>query len=64
MDYVYYLSPHQLTTHVNSSIVNGDMVWRVSKFQSVYNELQCYVEATSPCTNLLKFCLLIFQHYG
>ena len=37
-------------------IVNGDMVWKLGKFESVYNELRCYVESASPCTNLLKFC--------
>ena len=47
-----------------STIVNGDMVWKLGKFQSVYNELRYYVESASPCTNLLKFCLLIFQQYG
>ena len=41
------------------AIVNGDMVWKLGKFQSVYNELRYYVESASPFTNLLKFCLLI-----
>ena len=40
------------------------MVWKLGKFQSVYNELRYYVESASPCTNLLKFCRLIFQQYG
>ena len=43
------------------SIVNSDMVWKLGELQSVYNELSFYVELASPCTNLLKFCLLIFQ---
>ena len=45
-------------------IVNRDMVWKLGELQSVYNELGFYVESASPCTNLLKFCLLIFQQYG
>ena len=42
-----------------SHIVNPDMVWKPGELQSVYNELRFYVELASPCTNLLKFCLLI-----
>ena len=34
------------------------------ELQSVYHELQFNVETASPCTNLLKFCWLIFQQYG
>ena len=44
-----------------SFIVNPDVVWKPGELQSVYNELSFYVELASPCTNLLKFCLLIFQ---
>ena len=40
------------------------MVWKLGEHQSVYNELQFNVETASPCTNLLKFCGLIFQQYG
>ena len=43
-------------------IVNPDMVWKPGELQSVYNELSFCVELASPCTNLLKFCLLIFQY--
>ena len=43
------------------TIVNPDMVWKPGELQSVYNELSFYVELASPCRNLLKFCLLIFQ---
>ena len=46
------------------NIVNGDMVWKLGQFQSVNNELRCYVESASPCTNLLKFCRSILQQYG
>ena len=56
------------TSYITMCIVlkhqDGDMVWKLSEFQSVYNELQCYAESTSPCTNLMKFCLLIFHQYG
>ena len=45
-------------------IVNPDMVWKPGGLQSVYNELSFYVELGSSCTNLLKFCSLIFQKYG
>ena len=45
-------------------IVNRDMVWKLGKLQSAYNELQFNVETASPCTNLLKFCWLIFQQHG
>ena len=38
------------------------MVWKPGELQSVYNELSFHVELASPCTNLLKFCLLIFQY--
>ena len=44
-------------------MVNPDIVWKLSELQSVYNELRFYVELASPRTNLLKFCLLIFQLY-
>ena len=46
------------------NIVNRDMVWKLGKLQSAYNELQFNVETASPCTNLLKFCWLIFQQHG
>ena len=46
-----------------SNIVTRDMVWKLGELQSVYNELQFNVETASPCTNLLKFCWLIFQQY-
>ena len=39
-------------------MVNSDMVWKLGELQSVYNEIRFYVESASPCTNLLKFCLL------
>ena len=53
-----------LSKSVSHIIVNRDMVWKLGKFQRVYNEIQCYVESASPCTNLLKFWQLIFQQYG
>ena len=43
------------------TIVNPDMEWKPGELQSVYNELSFHVELASPCTNLLKFCLLMFQ---
>ena len=48
-------------TEFDGSIVNPDMVWKPGELQSVYNELSFYVELASPCTNLLKFYVLIFQ---
>ena len=50
-----------LSSHRYEIIVNPDMVWKPGELQSVYNELSFYVELASPRTNLLKFCLLIFQ---
>ena len=44
-----------------SFIVNPDMVGKPGKLQSVYNELRFYAELASPCTNLLKLCLPLFQ---
>ena len=39
------------------SIVNRDMVWKLSKLQSVYNEPSSFnVEMASLCTNFLNFC--------
>ena len=46
---------------VRGTIVNADMVWKFGELQNVYNELSFYVELASPRTNLLKFCLSIFQ---
>ena len=45
-------------------IVNRDMVWKLGEVQSVYDELRFSVKTDSPCRNLLKFCILIFQQYG
>ena len=59
-----YLPSKAFTATVDVTIVNGDVVWKLGKFQSVYNELRCYVESASPCTNLLKFWQLIIQQYG
>ena len=49
---------------VSLFIVTRDMVWKLGELQSVYNELHFNVETASPCTNLLKFCWLIFRQYG
>jgi hypothetical protein len=46
-----------------SRIANEDIVWKLGKLQRVYNELQCYDETASLYTNLLIFCLLLFQQY-
>ena len=51
----------EIVSIAGSNIVNPDMVWKPGELQSVYNELSFYFELASPCTNLLKFCLLIFQ---
>ena len=48
----------------DKGIVNRDIVWKMGKLQSAYNELRFNVETASPCTNLLKFCWLIFQKCG
>ena len=53
-DEIIYITLHYI-------MVNPDMVWKPGELQSVYNELLFYVELASPCTNLLKFCLLIFH---
>ena len=45
-------------------IVNPDMFLKYGKRQSFYNELWFYVNLASPCTNLLKFCPLIFHWCG
>ena len=36
-------------------IVDPDMVWKLGKLQSAYNELRFDVETVLPCTNLLFF---------
>ena len=53
--------PSYLISSCKIHLVQTDMVWKPGELESVYNELRFYVELASPCTNLLKFCLLIFQ---
>ena len=55
---ILWLSAHELRLLLSIVIVNPDMVWKLGELQSVYDELRFYVELASPCTNILKFCLL------
>ena len=53
---IVYKCMHTNVVSIVVTIVTRDMVWKLSKLQSVYNELQFNAETASPCTNLLKFC--------
>ena len=62
---------HKIQVHSESlvykmceSIVNRATVGNSANFKRRYNELRYYVEMASPCTDLLKFCLLILQQRG
>ena len=51
----FYAGLRKDDSHLYSTIVTREMVWKLGELQSVYNELQFDVEIASPCTNLLKF---------
>ena len=44
--------------------IGGPGTVRISDVYTCDNELRFYVELALPCTNLLKFCILILRYYG
>ena len=61
VNFATFLLYHDCIRLVRTTIVFRDMVWKLSKLQSGYNELCVYVEPyLTPCTSFV-LGLLIFK---